>query len=258
MIVNIQPDVRNMHQKTYTPSDKYRTTRVELTDDIPNDHDIVSIRLETIPHNLRKVYILLGHNRVGTILHFLPGQNLLEQLMYDPQEMLPVSKCRYMKKHIEFCYENDLSDSTDLSTYYCQEEIVSKRVLSEDIEEFYDIDEDEFRKGKQVLGYDTEIIQHLWFKSPGIVIETKKNECDPSENEKFHEVKIWHIHTCNKDTCAESDILRYINDYELCLVNGEDVIEKFRSLEKGEKMECKLTNRITFSQCLAGLARYHF
>ena len=258
MIVTIDPDTHNTKQIMYNSTDNYVITRVEWTDDIPNDHDIVSIRLETIPHNLRKVHILLGNNRVGTILDFLPGQNLLEQLMYDPQEILPLSKCRYMKKHIDFCYENDMSEFTDPSTYYYHEEKVSKRVLSNDIVSFYDINEDVVRKGKQVLRYDTEIIRNLCFKSPGIVIETKQNECDPSENEEFHEVNIWHIHTFRKDTYAESEIVRYINEYKLCLKNGEDVIEKFRSLEKGGKMEGKLANKINFYHGFAGLACYHF
>jgi hypothetical protein len=256
MIVTIESDIRNSKRINY-PAEKYTTTRVELTNKLPKDHDVVSIRLETIPHNLRKVHLMLGYNRVGTIHTFLPGQNLLEQVMYDPQEMLPLSKSRCMRTHIDFCYENDLSESTDPSTYYYQEEKNSKRVLSEDIVEFYDIDEDEFRKGKQVLRYDTEITKHLCFKSPQIVIETKLNECEQSENEKLYKVKVWNIHTFYKDTYSESEIMRYINDYGLHLENGKDVIEEFRSLEKGENLVGKMVYYIDFSRGFVNTA-YHY
>jgi len=256
MIVTIEPDIRNTKPINY-PYEKYTTTRVELTNELPKGHDVVSIRLETIPHNLRKVGLLLGCNRVGTIHKLLPGQNLLEQLMYDPQEMLPLSKSRCMRTHFDFCYENDFSEKSDPSTYYYEEERETKRVLSEEIAEFYDIDEDEFRKGKQVLRYDTEIIKHLCFKSPRIVIETKPCECDPAENEKYYKLKIWNMHTFYKDTYKETEVLRYVNDYELHLENGEDVIEQFRSLAKGEKIVGKMVNYIAFSQGLAHTA-YHF
>jgi hypothetical protein len=166
--------------------------------------------------------------------------------MYDPQEMLPLSKSKYVKTHLDFCYENDLSEISNPSTYYYEEEREPKRVLSEDIVEFYDIYEDEIRKGKQVLRYDTEITKHLCFKSPRIVIETKPCEYDPSENEKFYRLKVWHIHTLYTDTYTESDILRCVNDYELHLENGEDVIEQFRSLEKGRKLLGKMVNEISF------------
>lgn len=255
MIVTIESDVRNVKQIIFN-NEKY-TTRVSFKDLIPTNHDIVSIRLETIPPNLRKVNILLGYNRVGTIHTFLPGQNLLEKLFCDPQDILPVSKCYCMKKDIEFCYENDVTESTDPSTYYYEEEKNSRRVISEDIEEFYDIDEDEFRKGKQVLGYDTEIIQHLCFKSPKIVIETKMNDIGPTENAKHYEVKIWEFRTFYKDLYSVSEIMRYINDYELHLENGEYFFDKFQSLGNGGKLEGKMANLIKFSNGLANKS-YHY
>jgi hypothetical protein len=251
VIINSTQD--NTKRIKYTDTNDI-ISRLDLTDNLSYKHDIVSIRLENVPQNLRKVHILIGPIRVGSIYKFIPGQNLLEQLLYDKQDILPVSKCNNIKFVIDFCFENNLDDvSTQSESYWYQEEEITKHVLSEKDVEIYDENEDQIIKGKQVLGYTTETIRHLCYKIPQIIIETCENELDKLSNEKHYGLKIWQRHTFYKKIYSQADLVRYINNYELHMENGKDIIEEFQLLDLEGQLDGFLMNQINFARGTANL-----
>lgn len=277
MTVIIEPNCNNTKHIQYLYTD-YIISRIGLSNKLSCKDDISSIRLETVPHNLREVHLLLGLQRVASIYTILPGQNLLKQFLCNPKDIFPVSKSNCMTLHIDFCFENDKSDSTDPDTYWIQEQEKSKRVLSEDDVEIYDENEDVFIRGKQVIGYTTEIIKHLCFKPPIITIETSENDSDVFENRKPYALNVWQRCTFMKSVYSEEILERYKSNYELrikeeseCNVdssrfpgenrremeNGRDIIEEFRSLDSKGQLDGILVNKIAFSHGLANLA-YHF
>lgn len=256
MTLVIEPNCNNTRHNKYPHTD-YIISRIVLSNKLSSNDDITSIRLDTVPHNLREVHLLLGLQRVASIYTILPGQNLLEQFLCNPQDIFPVSKSSCMMLHIDFCFEDDLTDLTDPDTYWFEEREKSKRILSEDDVEIYDENEDVFIRGKQVLGYTTEIIKHLCFKPPRITIGIQENDSDIYENTKPYAVNVWQRRTFMKGVYSEADLERYVSIYELRMENGKDIIEEFRSLDSGGKLEGILVNKIAFSHGLANLA-YHF
>lgn len=254
MAIVIDSTYRNTKHVKYTDTNNI-VSRLNLMDKLSYKHDILSIRLESVPHNLRKIHILIGHLQVGSIYNILPGQNLLEQFLYNRSDILPVSKSNNMKFIMDFCFENDLTDETDPDTYWYQEKEISKRVLSDEDVEIYN--EDEYVRGKQVLGYTTETIKHLCFKASQIIIETCENELDKLENEKFHSVKILQRHTFKKSIYSQANLERYVNNYELHMENGKDIIEEFQALDSEGQLDGILVNQINFARGSATL-QYQF
>lgn len=237
-----------------------------LSDYLYHNHDVISIQLETVPQNLIKVVLTIGAQPVATVSckDIEPGKNLLEQFMYDPSESLPLSKCPLMETWLEFVFDNNLTD-LDSSAYYYETKENTRRVLSEEEVTIYSEDEGCCMTGKQVLGYEVDKIQIIHFVLPKITVESREayypEDVDKDTKEKAC-VKVWAKITINRSQFTEELLEKYIENYELCTENGDDILELYRAdvFEKNINkvgFEAKLVNQIRFIQGMAGLT-YHF
>ena len=259
-----------------------------LSDYLCHNHDVVSIRLETVPQNLINVVLTIGAQPVATVVRkdIEPGNNLLEKFMYDPSESLPLSKCPLMETWLEFVFDNDLTD-LDPSAYYYETEENRRRVLSEEEVTIYSEDEGCCMSGKQVLGYEVDKIQIIHFVLPKITVESRE-ACYPNSYgirppefsdwrlsaplpEDAEErtkttayVKIWERILITRSNFTEELLEKYIQNYELCTDDGGNIIEMYRALDDKNVFvsnvnkvvfEAKLVNQIRFGQGMAGVSQ---
>jgi hypothetical protein len=217
------------------PTTSISRSLIFLSDYLCHNHDVVSIKLETVPQNLINVVLTIGAQPVATVVRkdIEPGKNVLETFMYDPYELLPLSKCPLMETWLEFNFDNDLSD-LDPSAYYYKTEETRRRVLSEEEVTIYNEDEGCCMSGKQVLGYEVDKIQIIHFVLPKITVESREayyQEYAEERTKTTAYVKVWEKILITRSNFTEELLEKYIQNYELCTDNCGNVIEMYRALD---------------------------
>jgi hypothetical protein len=250
------------------PTSTISRSLIYLSDYLYHNHDVISIRLETVPQNLINVVLTIGAQPVATVVRkdIEPGNNLLEKFMYDPSESLPLSKCPLMETRLEFVFDNDLTD-LDSSSYYYETEEVQRRILSEEEVTIYSEDEGYCMSGKQVLGYEVDKIQIIHFVLPKITVESREAFYPEDVEERTKTtayVKVWEKILITRSNFTEELLEKYIQNYELCTDDSENIIEMYRALDDKNVFvsnvnkvvfEAKLMNQIRFGQGMAGLSQ---
>lgn len=211
-----------------------------------NKKDLKSISMPKVPPHLKEMKLNLGLGPgLGAICHwttFEPNVNLLEQWLYDPSQIIPVSLAVYLEVIISFEY-HPYDDSLDPSLYV-------NRCLTEKIPEIlddectiYDEGNDEFITGKRVI-YNIKETIITEFYSPELIIETIEPTLKVAD---YYEMKMWQKIKI-KYTPEQMD--RVFNKHEMKLEDGTDVMERYKL--NNEPFDALIVNTLSFSQGCGG------
>ena len=272
MITTIEPQTKP-YKKLENLNDKEHRSIVRLCEHLPKNHDIRSIRLETVPKNLQKVCLFIGGQPIATMYDLVENANLLEEFMYDKNENLPISKSNnYLEAWLVFYFNKNLTD-VDPSTYTEHFHTIEKY---ENLDEYDSHDEDNFYDNKVVTVYDEDedryvtgrvvvskltTVMRIYFHTPRIFIETVENTeyIANIHNKKIPHtyVKIWENLTIMKHRHTEETIKKYICNYETN-IDGETLLKKYQYLiDNNEPFTIKIVNILRFTGGMAGLS-YRF
>lgn len=215
---------------------------------VPENHDVTSISLETIPFGLASVCIEIGCQKVISIdvAEIKPGVNILSDL-------LPLSKANYMITRIGLCYDQEYLYEHEM--FRMIDEEIDEEELSETETEFFDGYDYHFgfrvlRKSVSTGNKIRQVTGAVQVELPEIHIGTIKSSLEVDKPAYY---EIWQDIMIVPQT--DGGKIRILSkDFKLTTCDGSSIED---ATSRGIPFKCKVRNFIRFHERLAGLMYMH-